>query len=85
MILGGMTVEQLGIKLWNGVKSSFIKFKANFRDIFTTILEICAVIVIAYGVSINWGKGWGLIVGGTFALIMSFLSSFDPKQFRGNQ
>lgn len=78
-------MKQLGIKVWQWVKSTSKRLKANFREIFTTILEICAVIVIAYGVSINWGKGWGLIVGGTFALIMSFLSSFDPKQFRGNQ
>lgn len=78
-------MKQIGIKAWNWIKSAFKRFKANFREIFTTVLEICAVIVIAYGVSINWGKGWGLIVGGTFALVMSFLSSFDPKQFRGNQ
>lgn len=78
-------MKQLGIKVWQWIKSTSKRLKANFREIFTTILEICAVIVIAYGVSINWGKGWGLIVGGTFALIMSFLSSFDPKQFRGNQ
>ena len=78
-------MKQLGIKTWNWVKSVFKRLKANFREIFTTILEICAVVAIAYGVSINWGKGWGLIVGGAFALIMSFLSSFDPKQFRGNQ
>lgn len=78
-------MKQIGIKGWNLIKSGFKKLKTNFREIFTSILEICAVVAIAYGVSINWGKGWGLIVGGAFALIMSFLSSFDPKQFRGNQ
>lgn len=78
-------MKAIGIKVWDWIKSTLKKLKANFREIFTTILEICAVIVIAYGVSINWGNGWGLIVGGTFALVMSFLSSFDPKQFRGNQ
>ena len=85
MILGGITMKTLGIKIWNSIKRVFKYFVVNFREIFTTLLEICAVGVIAIGVSINWGNGWGLIVGGMFALIMSFLSSFDPKQLRGNQ
>lgn len=85
MILGGITMKTLGIKIWNSIKRVFKYLVVNFREIFTTLLEICAVGVIAIGVSINWGNGWGLIVGGMFALIMSFLSSFDPKQLRGNQ
>lgn len=78
-------MKTLGIKIWNSIKRVFKYLVVNFREIFTTLLEICAVGVIAIGVSINWGNGWGLIVGGMFALIMSFLSSFDPKQLRGNQ
>lgn len=78
-------MKTLGIKIWDSIKRVFKYLVVNFREIFTTLLEICAVGVIAIGVSINWGNGWGLIVGGMFALIMSFLSSFDPKQLRGNQ
>jgi hypothetical protein len=78
-------MKALGIKVWDSIKRIFKYLVVNFREIFTTLLEICAVGVIAIGVSINWGNGWGLIVGGMFALIMSFLSSFDPKQLRGNQ
>jgi hypothetical protein len=78
-------MKALGIKVWDSIKRVFKYLVVNFREIFTTLLEICAVGVIAIGVSINWGNGWGLIVGGMFALIMSFLSSFDPKQLRGNQ
>jgi hypothetical protein len=85
MILGGIAMKTLGIKIWDSIKRVFKYLVVNFREIFTTLLEICAVGVIAIGVSINWGNGWGLIVGGMFALIMSFLSSFDPKQLRGNQ
>ena len=78
-------IKTIAINIWNFIKLKFNQLIRNFREIFTTIIEICAVVVIAHGVSINWGKGWGLIVGGVFALIMSFLSSFDPNQFRGNQ
>ena len=78
-------MDLIKTRLWNFIKLKFNNFKRNFREIFTTFVEICAVVAIAYGVSINWGKGWGLIVGGVFALVMSFLSSFDPKQLRGNQ
>lgn len=78
-------MKSLASNIANFIKSASKKFVANFREIFTTFLEICAAGVIAYGVNLNWGQGWGLIVGGLFALVMSFLSSFDPKQFRGNQ
>ena len=78
-------MKTLATKVGNFIKSAHKKFVANFREIFTTVIEICAAGVIAYGVNLNWGQGWGLIVGGLFALVMSFLSSFDPKQFRGNQ
>lgn len=78
-------MDSIKIKIWNFIKIKYKSFTRNFREIFTSIIEICAAFAIAMGVNINWGKGWGFIVGGTFALIMSFLSSFDPKQFRGNQ
>lgn len=70
------------VLIW--IKSAFKRFILNFKEILTTIIEICAVIVIAIGVSMNWGQGWGLIVGGFFALIMSFLSSIEPNPNRGN-
>ena len=85
MILGGTMMKTLGVKVWSSIKAAGKRLVTNFREILTTLVEICAVGVIAVGVSINWGNGWGLIVGGVFALIMSFLSSFDPKQLRGNQ
>lgn len=85
MILGGITMKQLGIKVLAWIKYAFKRITKNFREIFTTVVEICAVGVIAYGVNVNWGKGWGLIVGGVFALVMSFLSSFEPNPERGNQ
>ena len=78
-------MKQIGIKVWNWLKSVFVKLVKNFREIFTTFIEICAVVAIAYGASINWGKGWGLIIGGVLAIIMSFLSSFEPNPERGNQ
>lgn len=78
-------MKQIGIKVWNWLKSVFVKLVSNFREIFTTFIEICAVVAIAYGASINWGNGWGLIIGGVLAIIMSFLSSFEPNPERGNQ
>lgn len=77
-------MQLLANKVWNWIKSAFKYLVFNFKEIITTIIEICAVIVIAIGVSMNWGQGWGLIVGGVFALIMSFLSSIEPNPNRGN-
>lgn len=78
-------MKSLANKVWNWIKSVVNYFFHNFKEIFTTVLEICAVGVIAYGVNVNWGKGWGLIVGGVFALVMSFLSSIKSNPERGNQ
>lgn len=79
MIRGGKTMKQIGVKISTWFAT------INLREIFTTLLEICAVGAIAYGVNINWGIGWGLIVGGVFALVMSFLFSFEPNPERGNE
>ena len=64
-------MKQIGVKISMWLKATSKRFVVNFRDIFTTVLEICAVGAIAYGVNINWGLGWGLIIGGVFALVMS--------------
>lgn len=84
MILGGIAMKTLGTKIWSWIKSFAKGFVYNFKEIFTTILEICAVAAIAIGASINWGQGWGLIIGGVLAIVMSFLSSIEPNQNRGN-
>lgn len=78
-------MKQIGVKISMWLKATSKRFVVNFRDIFTTVLEICAVGAIAYGVNINWGLGWGLIIGGVFALVMSFLFSFEPNPERGNE
>jgi hypothetical protein len=56
------------------------RLKSDIREIITTIVEICAAVVISIGVSINWGKGTGLIVGGILALILSYLASLAVNE-----
>jgi len=52
-----------------------VRLKHNAREIITTLVEICAAIVISIGVAINWGKGTGFIVAGILALVLSYLAS----------
>lgn len=52
----------------------------KIKEIATTLIEIAAVAAITIGVGINWGIGTALIVGGVFALILSYLSSLEVTE-----
>ena len=57
-----------------------IRLKNNAREVITTIVEICAAVIISIGVAINWGKGTGLIIAGILALILSYLASLAVNE-----
>ena len=54
--------------------------RKKLKEIATTLIEIAGALAIAIGVGINWGFGTALIVGGVFALILSYLPSLEVTE-----
>jgi hypothetical protein len=44
-------------------------------DALTSVLEFVALLAMAVGVFVLIGGGWGLVAGGSFLLIASFVAS----------